>query len=181
MNRELEGVPPGSGGLIVLPYFMGERTPIWDTHARGVVFGLSLSHGRGHLIRAMMEGAGYALLHNFELMRESGVEMQFPVVLSEGGANSPVWRQILADILNVDCVFARSSKGAPVGNAVAAGVGVGIFKDYDIVKEWVELGDRSTPIAENNALYRKLYAIFRDLYPDLKDHFVRMTATQASA
>jgi xylulokinase len=75
ISREANDVPRGSDGLIILPYLMGERTPIWDTHARGVVFGLSLDHGRGHLIRALMEGAGYALLHNFDFMRESGVRM----------------------------------------------------------------------------------------------------------
>ena len=174
LNEEAKQVPPGSNGLIILPYFMGERTPIWDTHARGVAFGLSLDHGRGHLIRSLMEGAGYALLHNFELMRASGLKMDLPMVLSEGGATSPLWRQIIADILNVDCVFAESSKGAPVGNAVAAGVGVGIFKSYDVVKAWVRLGARSVPDPENHARYAKLYAIFRDLYPVLKSHFVRV-------
>ena len=173
ISREANDVPPGSDGLIVLPYFMGERTPIWDTHARGVVFGLSLDHGRGHLIRALMEGAGYALLHNFDLMRESGLRMRLPMVLSEGGACNPLWRQIIADILNVECVFAESSKGAPVGNAVAAGVGVGIFKGYDVVKDWVKLGAKSVPNAERHERYMKLYAVFRDLYPALKGHFVR--------
>ena len=171
LNEEARDVPPGSDGLIVLPYFMGERTPIWDTHARGVVFGLSLDHGRGHLIRALMEGAGYGLLHNFELMRESGVKMKLPMILSEGGANSPMWRQIIADILNVQCDFAVSSKGAPVGNAVCAGVGVGIYKNYDVVKDWVSVGERSNPIPENHARYQKLYKIYRDLYPAVKDFY----------
>jgi len=174
LNDEARDVPPGSNGLIVLPYFMGERTPIWDTHARGVLFGLSLDHGRGHLVRALMEGAGYGLLHNFELMRESGVKMKFPMILSEGGANSPMWRQIIADILNVECAFALSSKGAPVGNAVAAGVGVGIYKNYDMVKDWVELGEHSVPNPENTARYRKLYEIYRDLYPALKEYYVNL-------
>jgi xylulokinase len=153
---------------------MGERTPIWDTHARGVAFGLSLDHGRGHLIRALMEGAGYGLLHNFELMRDSGVKMNLPVVLSEGGANSSMWRQIIADILDVECVYAQSSKGAPVGNAVAAGVGVGIYPNYDVVKQWVQLGERHRPNPEHHARYRKLYAVYRDIYPLLKEQFVRL-------
>jgi xylulokinase len=174
LNKEARDVPPGSNGLIVLPYFMGERTPIWDTNARGVVLGLSLDHGRGHLIRALMEGAGYGLLHNFELMRESGVKMNLPIVLSEGGANSAMWRQIIADILDVECVFAQSSKGAPVGNAVAAGVGVGIYRSYNVVKDWVQLGARHAPNPENHAHYRKLYAIYRDMYPLLKEQFVRL-------
>jgi xylulokinase len=121
-----------------------------------------------------MEGAGYGLLHNFELMRASGVKMKFPMILSEGGANSPMWRQIIADILNVECAFALSSKGAPVGNAVAAGVGVGIYKNYDVVKDWVELGEHSVPNPENTARYRKLYDIYRDLYPALKEYYVKL-------
>ena len=173
LNEEAKDVPPGSNGLIVLPYFMGERTPIWDTHARGVIMGLSLDHTRGHLVRALMEGAGYALLHNFELMRESGVKMNLPIVLSEGGANSPMWRQIIADILNTECAFATSSNGAPVGNAVCAGVGVGIYKNYDIVKDWIELGAHSKPNPKTNALYRKLYGIYLDLYPAVKNFYVR--------
>jgi xylulokinase len=174
LNDEAQDVPPGSNGLIVLPYFMGERTPIWDTHARGVLFGLSLDHGRGHLVRALMEGAGYGLLHNFELMRASGVKMKFPMILSEGGANSPMWRQIIADILNVECAFALSSKGAPVGNAVAAGVGVGIYRNYDVVKDWVKLGEHSIPNPDNTARYRKLYEIYRDLYPAVKEYYVKL-------
>lgn len=174
INEEAKDVPPGSNGLITLPYFMGERTPIWDTHARGVLFGLSLDHDRGHVIRSLMEGAGYGLLHNFELMRASGIRMDLPMVLSEGGANSAMWRQIIADILNIECVFAVSSKGAPVGNAVAAGVGVGIYKSYDVVKDWVQYGQRTSPNPSNNARYRKLYSIYRDLYPALKDFYVRL-------
>jgi ribulokinase len=178
LNDEARNVPPGSNGLITLPYFMGERTPIWDTHARGVLFGLSLDHGRGHVIRSLMEGAGYGLRHNFDLMRASGVKMDLPMVLSEGGATSPMWRQIIADILNVECVFATSSKGAPVGNAVAAGVGVGIYKDYDVVKDWVRLGDVHKPDPGTHRRYDKLYRIYRDLYPALKDFYVRLAEAQ---
>jgi xylulokinase len=174
MNEEAKQVPPGSDGLIVLPYFMGERTPMWDPHARGVIFGLSLDHGRGHLVRAMMEGVGYALLHNFELMQAGDLKMQLPFVLCEGGARSPLWRQIVTDILNVECTFAPFSLGAPVGDAVIAGVGVGIFKNYDIVKSLVRYGDKSLPNPENHARYMKLYTVFRDLYPALKDQYLRL-------
>jgi len=83
-----------------------------------------------------------------------------------------MWRQIIADILNIECVFATSSKGAPVGNAVAAGVGVGIYKDYDVVKDWATYGDKTTPTPENGELYNKLYAVYRDLYPAVKKSFV---------
>jgi xylulokinase len=126
-----------------------------------------------------MEGAGYGLLHNLELMRASGVKMNLPMVLSEGGANSPMWRQIISDILDVECVFAQSSKGAPVGNAVAAGVGVGIYPGFDVVKDWVTLGEKTCPDPGNHARYRKLYAIYRDLYPAVKKHFVQLAEALA--
>jgi len=174
LNMEARDVPHGSNGLIVLPYFMGERTPIWDTYARGVLFGLSLDHGRGHVVRALMEGAGYGLRHNFELMKESGVYMKFPMVLSEGGAHSRMWRQIIADILNVECAYLTEAKGAPVGNAVCAGVGVGVYKDYSVVKDWVEVGEVAKPDPKRHEDYSRFYQIYRDLYPILKDHYVRL-------
>jgi xylulokinase len=171
LNEEAKRVPPGSDGLIVLPYFMGERTPLWDARARGVAFGLTLDHGRGHLVRAMMEGVGYAVLHNLELMRASGLKMQFPMVLCEGGARSPLWRQIMADILNVECAFAPCSQGAPVGDAILAGVGVGVYKNYDIAGSLVQFGERTSPDPERHSRYMKLYTVFRGLYPALKGQY----------
>ncbi|MCX5758848.1 MAG: FGGY family carbohydrate kinase [Candidatus Hydrogenedentes bacterium] len=174
LNDEAEKVSPGSDGLIALPYFMGERTPIWDPYARGVLFGMTLDHGRGHFVRALMEGVGYALLENFECMHASGLDMTLPLVLSEGGASSPLWRQIVADMLDVECAYAPSSKGAPVGDAVIAGVGAGLYKDYSVAKDWLELGEHTSPIAENHIRYRKFYAIYRALYPALEDQFARL-------
>ncbi len=171
LGLEAAAVPPGSDGLIVLPYFMGERTPIWDPLARGVLFGLSLAHTRGHYLRAMMEGAAYALLHNFELIRESGIRIDLPLVLGEGGARSPLWRQIIADVLNVPVVYDPSSKGAPVGNAVAAGVGTGVFPNYDVVKAWSRPGDPMLPDPGRHARYMEYYAIFRRLYDKVQGEY----------
>jgi xylulokinase len=97
-----------------------------------------------------------------------------PIVLCEGGARSPLWRQIIADILNVECTFAASSQGAPVGDAVIAGVGVGVFGNYDIVKGLVQCGDKSIPNPENHARYMKLYTVFRGLYPALKKQYLNL-------
>ncbi len=173
MNLEAEKAPPGSDGLIILPYFMGERTPIWNPLARGVLFGLSLAHGRGHIIRAMMEAVGYGILHNVELVRENGVKINSPTFLGEGGARSRLWRQIISDILDVKCVYVKESKGAPVGNAVNAGVGVGIFKNYHIVKEWLKEVEKVKiePDRKLHEFYMKLYKIYRGLYPDLIKHY----------
>lgn len=179
MNLEAEKVSPGSDGLIILPYFMGERTPIWDPLARGVLFGLSLAHERGHIIRAMMEAVGYGILHNVELVRKSGVKINSPTFLGEGGAQSRLWRQIISDILNVKCTYVTESKGAPVGNAVNAGVGVGIFKNYHIVKEWLKDVEKIDiePNQKLHKFYMKLYKIYRGLYPDLAKYYKELAQT----
>jgi xylulokinase len=176
MNLEAAQAPVGSDGLIVLPYFMGERTPIWNPAARGVLFGMSITHTRGHLIRAFIEGATYALYQNFLYIRQSGVEMRNPMVLGEGGAKSALWRQIVADVFNIPVAYMSESKGAPVGNAINAGVGVGVFKDYSVAKEWVKFSDHHAPNAETHAEYMKYYAIFDRLYGKVADEFDALAA-----
>jgi sugar (pentulose or hexulose) kinase len=178
LNLEAQKIPPGSGGLIVLPYFMGERTPIWDPLARGVLFGLSLAHTRGHVIRALMEGAGYGMLHNLELIRASGLYFKPYLTMGEGGAHSRLWRQIVCDILNVKGAYMAECPGAPLGNAVNAGVGVGIFKDHTVVRDWIAFTDHVEPDPKRHAFYQKLYKVYLDLYPALKPSFDQLaTAT----
>ena len=167
----------GSKGLIVLPYMAGERTPIWDTYARGVFFGLSLAHNKGDIIRGVIEGIGYALRHNFELIKKSGIKINLPMVISEGMAVAPIVRQILSDILGINFVFMKSNLGAPVGNAINAGVGVGIYKDYDVVKDWINITDKTTTNLDNKLIYDKLFKIYLELYPKLKDNFQELASS----
>jgi ribulokinase len=101
LNLQAEKIPLGSEGLIILPFLMGERTPIWDVNARGVIFGLSLKHTKGHIVRAMMEAVAYAMYDSFRLMKDSGLRVNFPMVLNEGGAVSRLWRKIITDVFNV--------------------------------------------------------------------------------
>ncbi|MEW5721930.1 MAG: FGGY-family carbohydrate kinase [Thermodesulfobacteriota bacterium] len=171
LNLEAQKIPPGSDGLITLPYFMGERTPIWDPLARGVLFGLSLAHTRGHVIRSFMEGAGYGMLHNLELIRASGLYFKPYLTMGEGGAHSRLWRQIVSDILNVKGAYMAECPGAPLGNAVNAGVGVGVFKDHTVVRDWVAFTDHVEPDPARNELYMKLYRVYLELYPNLRTTF----------
>jgi xylulokinase len=174
MNTYANGSPVGSKGLIYLPYLSGERTPIWDTAARGMFFGFGMDHTKGDFIRSMMEGVGYGLNHNFEMIAGSGIRIDLPLILSEGGAKSPLWRQIIADTLNVPCAWRRESRGAPVGNAVTAGVGIGAYPDYSVVRSWYEdfkPSDITRPISENRAIYEQYYRIYRDLYERNKTLF----------
>ncbi|TKJ44094.1 carbohydrate kinase, partial [Candidatus Aerophobetes bacterium Ae_b3b] len=89
----------------------------------------------------------------------------------EGGAQSSLWRQIISDILNAECAYIKESRGAPVGNAINAGVGVGIFKDYHIIKDWLKVTDEIKPNPELHKFYNKIYQIYRKLYPALKKHY----------
>ncbi|MCI1031814.1 FGGY-family carbohydrate kinase [Raoultella terrigena] len=171
LSQLAQQAPAGCDGLITVPYFMGERTPVWDPIARAVVFGLSLSHGKSHLLRSFMEGACFALKHNYDLIQTSGIQMNLPLVLTEGGASNAFWRQMVCDMLGVPCVFMKEAKGAPFGNALVAGVGSGIFSDYSVAKRWTDIGASHQPQAENTALYRQLFRIYRNIYEDIKKNY----------
>jgi xylulokinase len=177
MNLAAAKSPPGANGLITLPYFSGERTPIWDPWARGVIFGMSLAHNKGDLLRSFMEGAGFAIRHNYEYMKTSGVKMNMPVILSEGGAQSRLWRQIISDMLRVPVVYMKDLKGAPVGNALNAGIGVGVFKDYSVVKNWLKVSDSHEPNEETAQRYDSYYELFRNVYEDVKGNYSKLHKT----
>ena len=171
MNKEAEKVPAGSEGLIVLPYLMGERTVLWNAYARGTVFGLSLHHTKGHLIRAMMEGVAYALYDNYRLMLEKGVKANAPIILNEGGAKSKLWRRIITDVFNVPTAFVENRVGAPYGDAILAGVSVGVFEDFGIAKDKVNYIDYMEPDQETHERYMEYFDIYWNLYAHLKEDF----------
>lgn len=167
---EAQSVSPGADGLLFLPYLSGERTPHADPNAKGVFFGLHLGHDREHLTRAVLEGVSFGLRDSMELMNDLGLSAK-EIRVSGGGAQSGLWRQILADILNVRLVHTTVPHGAAVGAALLAGVGAGT---YDTVAEasrttYREAG--STAPARERDLYDALYERFTSLYPDLNDHF----------
>ncbi len=169
LGDRAEKTPVGADGLLTLPYFMGERTPIWDPLARAVIFGMSLSHTKEHLLRSFMEGAVFALRHNFELVQQSGLTLNTPMVLCEGGAKSPFWRQMVSDIIGIPTSYMKEAKGAPYGDAISAGVGVGVFKDYRVAKQWADISAVHTPNPENKAVYDTLFPLFIQLYQQTKD------------
>jgi sugar (pentulose or hexulose) kinase len=171
LNLQAEKVPVGSDGLIVLPFLMGERTPIWDASARGVVFGLSLSHGKGHLLRAMMEGVAFAMYDSFRLLRDAGLRVNFPMVLNEGGAASRLWRKIICDVFNVPIVLSGRRVGAPFGDALLAGVASGALRDFRIAKEWFQGVEPMEPDQRNHETYMEYFGLFKRLYEHVKDDF----------
>lgn len=157
--------PPGAEGLTVLPYFLGEKTPIHDTEVRGAIEGLTLSHGLGHIWRAVLESYGYALRHHVEVMREAGLTPA-RFVASDGGAASRVWMQIVADILGEEVQLLANHPGSCLGAAWVAAVGVGLA-DWDDARELVEAGARLSPDPQTRALYDAGYVRFRELYARL--------------
>lgn len=168
LDLEAEKVPAGCDGLVVLPYFMGERTPIWDTEAKGVILGLTLYHTRAHVYRALLESAGYGLRHHMEITKAIGINVK-EIIAVDGGAKSRLWRQIVTDITGFPQSYAPDVLGAPFGDAFLAGVGVGMFKDFESIKKFVEIKDETKPNRKSYEVYSKLYNAYRNLYEHTKN------------
>jgi len=164
--EEAAGVEPGSEGLVFMPYLSGERTPHADPNARGAFIGLTLKHRRPHLTRAVLEGVAFGIRDNFALMREVGLDAIDQVRVSGGGAKSPLWRQILADVCGVDLQTVETTEGAAFGAALLAGVGTGIWSSAEeACGAGVELGETTSPNLETQRLYEGTYLRFREHYP----------------
>jgi xylulokinase len=174
LTEEAALAPAGSEGLLFLPYLTGERTPYPDPDAKGVYLGLSLRHGKAHTVRAVLEGVAYGLRDSVELMRAMGVRVE-QVRAAGGGARSPLWRQILADVLDTEIVLTGVTEGAPYGAALLAGVGAGVFRDVDeAVDEAIRLTERVEP-GPNRGVYSDYYQVYRELYPVLSPQFRRLS------
>jgi xylulokinase len=162
---------PGSGGLIFLPYMMGERSPVWNTHARGVFFGLSLSTSKGDLIRAILEGTSYALYHNIELARASGLDIH-EIRSVGGGSKSRFWNQLKADVLGIPVLVPEAAIGAPFGDALLVGMGLGHYKDIsDSLNQMVKIRERYEPDALNHQSYLEGYAVYKSLSENMTNDF----------
>ena len=169
------GSPPGAGGLVALPYFEGERTPLHDPDAKGAIFGLSLRHTRADVYRAILESVAYGIRHNIEAMREESMDPRR--ILAVGGAtrNLP-WLQMVSDIAGIEMDVPGQQIGASYGDAFMAGVGTGIFSDLSEVTKWVHMKHRIEPNPENRGVYDENYAVFRELYPGTKQLMHRLSA-----
>jgi xylulokinase len=169
MDWEAEQVSPGSDGLIFLPYMAGERSPLWDSKARGVFFGLSYDKTRAHLIRAAMEGVGYSLLHNLRTAEEVGANVT--ELISVGGAsNSRLWTQIKADIVGRPIHVPFSDHATTLGVAILAGVGIGVYDSFaEAVERTVHIQRTHMPDDRNHTIYASYYELYIELYQRLKD------------
>jgi xylulokinase len=166
---------PGAEGLFFLPYLTGERTPHFDPDAKGGWIGLTVRHGRPHLVRAVLEGATYAMRDSLELIREMGVSLG-EIRLSGGGARNVLWRQIQADIYGQDVCTINASEGPAFGVALLAQVGTGGFSSVpEACDATIRVVETTTTHADSAAFYNRAYPIYRKLYVDLKDSFKAMS------
>ena len=176
LSEEAARAPAGSGGVLWAPYLMGERPPHLDARARAALVGLTASHTRAHAVRAVMEGVAYSLRDTFEIFREMNVPVE-SIRLSGGGARSPLWRQIQADVYNREVATVEAEEGAAYGAALLAGVGAGAWPSVDEACEVVvREASRVAPDARAAELMNRQYEIFRALYPALREINERLSA-----
>lgn len=171
VDRRMLDSPPGARGLIFLPYLAGERTPIWDSRARGCFIGLTFTHTHADLLRSVVEGIAFNIRHNIDQVPPDVVTPAHPLWVTEGGANSPVWRQILSDILGMPVAWVKDHRGAPLGDAHLAALAV----HHPISVTRPQEDTLSNPSGDCQALYRSLYDAFREAYPRLRPVFCRLT------
>jgi xylulokinase len=162
-------ISPGADGLICLPYFAGERTPINDPDARGVYAGLTLTHGKAHLYRASLEGTAYGVRDNLETMSTMGAPPKRLVAVG-GGARNPLWMQIVSDVSGLPQDVPERTIGASYGDAFIAGLAAGIVSgSHALERDWVKLAMRLQPNPDLRSTYDAYYQVYRDLYESAKD------------
>ena len=172
---EALGTRPGANGLVALPYFAGERTPIWDADARGLIIGLTMAHTRGHLYRAMLEATAYSARSILDAIGEAGVEME-RIVAVGGGTKGELWTQIMSDVTGLPQELAKESMGACYGDALFAARAAGLVGDDTV---WASSAARIEPNTKNRDVYDRLYKIYGELYPATKSQAHALAALQS--
>ena len=171
LTAEAAKIPPGSDGLLWTPYLMGERTPHLDSSARGALIGLTASHTRAHVVRAILEGVAFSLRDTFTLFQEMDVPVT-NIRLGGGGARSPLWRQIQADIYGRAVEIVEAEEGAAYGAAILAGVGAGMWSSVDAAcHAAVRVASRVNPQPASVATLNASYSAFRRIYSATREIF----------
>jgi xylulokinase len=180
MDQIAEGVKPGAEGVLFLPYLSGERSPIWDPHACGSFLGLKLHHTKAHLIRAVLEGVGFALAHNYEILnRDCGIDLQI-LCAGGGGAASCLWMQIVSDILGKPMCIPEELEAETKGAAFLVGLGNGLIRpdDATVIQEWAKFARRIQPDPQTHAFYQQILPIYKEFYDQNKSLFSRLQQVQ---
>ena len=165
---EAQQTPPGAAGVIVLPYFSGERTPINDPRAKGTIFGLSLTHTRGHLFRGILEGIGHGVKQHVDLFDAIGARPT-EIKAVGGGTKNKVWLEAVSDISGIPQQVAPLIIGASYGDALLAGIATGLVSGRDEIYKWQEGGRVVSPDPSKAEIYQPLSAIYTGLYNSTKE------------
>jgi len=173
LDREAWSISAGSDGLILLPYFIGEKTPIFDPLARGVFFGLTLQHTRAHLYKAILEGISFGFFHHIQVLSEAGYEIN-RVRVSNGGAKSKLWRQVTSDVIGFPLEEVTNHPGSSLGSAFIAGMGAGVFSNWFEIEKFIQLKPPTIPNLENHEKYLKLYEVYRNIYEQNVGNFRKL-------
>jgi xylulokinase len=164
MDELASQAQPGAGGLLFLPYLLGERSPYWNEKARGVFFGLTMTHGRSEIVRSVLEGVTFNLKIILDALQAQGVSPKTMRVIG-GGAKSPVWRQIMADIYGLPVERpALLAEATSFGAALAGGIGVGFYPGFELAKQLTPVIETTLPVPSRKANYDNLYALFTRAY-----------------
>jgi xylulokinase len=168
LTTQAANVPPGSDGLLWAPYLMGERTPYLDATARAMLVGLTASHTRAHIVRAILEGVAFSLRDSFSIFEEIGVPVK-TIRLGGGGARSALWRQIQADVYEHEVETVAVEEGAAYGAAILAGVGAKAWPSVDAACDAVvRVAGKTSPCSEDSLVMKCAYASYRKMYPAMK-------------
>ena len=169
--------PPGSKGLLYLPYLAGERTPIWDPQARGVWLGITLGHTRADVLRSVLEGTAFAIRHVVDILEHEQALAIPELRIGGSAARSAIWNQIIADTLGKPVVTMVEAQTEVLGAAILAGVGLEVYPDYaSAIAEHVRPGPVFRPDPAAHAAYTQLFPLYRDLYADVKPYFGRLAS-----
>ncbi len=172
--KEATQTPSGSNGLVVLPYFAGERAPLFDTEARGVICGLNLDHTRGHLYRALLEGTAYGVRHILEVMSEAGGTGR-RIVAVGGGTKGGLWTEVVSNVIDKPQDLPEVGIGASYGDAFFAAIATGSSEPGD---QWNSVVHRVEPKSEHRDVYDELYATYRELYPATREQLHALAEIQ---
>ena len=168
LTKLAANVPAGAGGLVVLPYFSGERTPINDSEAKGIIFGLQFHHTRDQIYRAGLEGVACSVAQHIDILEEHGLKIN-NLMCTGGGTRNPVWLQIIADMTGHEVKTPEVTLGASYGDALMAGIGVGCFQGFPDLSRYIRVGNVYRPDPEKAGLYAKIKDIYGKLYEANKD------------
>lgn len=167
LDEEAEKLPPAADGVIVLPYFLGEKTPLFDPNARGIIFGLTLSHTHAHIFRAILESVIYGFKHHIEVIEGMGHKPRH-IIATDGGAKSALWCQIAADVLGESVKAYPSHPGSALGVAFLAGMQAGLYHDWSEIDRFLTDYRVYEPDPAATKVYNKAYGIYRNLYEQLQ-------------